>query len=336
MTRHAGSTPANTPLPYARKRILKAPAASTAGTSASHAATPAADPEGSDPSDSSTSDDDGSHAAERKVARLGRRYVEDQRGSPGPTFSLPAPLDSLHGPFRTLLNYRRYLVRNTDLRFAASQARQLRRRHRLLDPHFNGVPGFDDAEPLATLALLTSFRSAADEMGVSMGEAPYLLAYRLCGDAKDDLIQETTGPHASPVGTSFPHMLNYLLRRYAPEDALHKAELELRNAAQREDEGERAFYHRLLRLGRALMGMYDPDQLRYLYLHGLHPSVQAAAEVKDRSCSSTDELVALAQNLGDGLRAARPSPGSAERYAKTKAAINSGGPSGDGKTTPVL
>jgi len=39
--------------------------------------------------------------------------------------------------------------------------------------------------------------------------------------------------------------------------------------------------------------MHDPGQLRYLVLKGLHPSVQAQAELADRKCTTFDELVAL-------------------------------------------
>jgi len=215
----------------------------------------------------------------------------------------PLPLTSKHGPFSFLLDYRRYLVRNADLTYGRSKASQLRRRHRLLDGPFHGVSLFNGSDPLAVLALLTRFRTAADEMDVTLGEAAYVLAYRIGGGAKDDYVQETNGPHGSAVGTSFLHTINYLLTRCAPEDALHTAEMPLRTAEQRQDEGERAFYQRLMRLGRRLMEMYDPGQPRYLFLKELHSSVQAQAELSDRTCTTFDELVALSQKIGDGLRA---------------------------------
>jgi len=112
-----------------------------------------------------------------------------------------------------------------------SHAGELGRRRKLREPHFHRVSGFDGAEPSAILALLTRLRSATDEVGVTMGEALYQFAYRLCVDARHNLIQEAPGTHASPVCTSFPNMLNYLLRRCAQDEAFHKAELELRNAA---------------------------------------------------------------------------------------------------------
>jgi len=192
-------------------------------------------------------------------------------------------LTSKHGPFSLLLDYRRSQVRNADPTYCRSKASQLRRRHLLLDGPFHGVSLFDGSDPLAVPALLTRFRTAADEMDVTLGEAPYLLAYRIGGEAKDDFVQETNGPHGSAVGTSFRHTINYLLTRYAPEAALHTAVMALRTAEQRQDEGERAFYQRLMRLGRRRMGMYDPRQLRYLFLKGLHPSVQAQAKLADRT-----------------------------------------------------
>jgi len=188
---------------------------------------------------------------------------------------------------------------------------------------------------LAVLALLTRFRTAADEMDVTLGEAPYLLAYRIGGEAKDDFVQQTNGPHSSAVGTSFPHTINYLLNRYAPEDALHTAEMALRTAEQRQDEGKRAFYQRLMRLGRQRIGPYDPGQLRYLFLKGLHASVQAQAELVERTCTTFDEFVALSQKIGDGLRAVKVTIGKADPYAKAKSVLQLGSGSGE-KVEPVL
>jgi len=131
-----------------------------------------------------------------------------------------------------------------------------------VDGPFHGVLLFDGSDPSAVLDLLNRFRTAADEMDVTLGEAPYLLAYRIGGEAKDDFVQETNGTHRSAVGTIFPHTINFLLTRYAPEDALYTAEMALRTAQQRQDEGERAFNQRLMRLGRRLMEMYDRGQLR--------------------------------------------------------------------------
>jgi len=97
----------------------------------------------------------------------------------------------------------------------------------VLDGPFHGVSLFHGSDPLAVLALLTRLRTAADELDVTLSE---LLTYRIVGEAKDDFVQEKIGPHGSAVGTSFPHTINYLLTRYAPEDALHTAEMALRTA----------------------------------------------------------------------------------------------------------
>jgi len=247
----------------------------------------------------------------------------------------PLLLTSKHGPPSLLLDYRRYLVCNADPMYGRSKASQLRRRHRLLDGPFHGVSLFDGSDPLAVLALLTRFRTAADEMDITLGEAPYLLPYRIGGEAKDDFVQIKNGPHGSAVGTSFLHKINYLLTRCAPEDALHTAKMALRTAEQRQDEGEHAFYQRLMRLGRQLMGMYDPGQLRYLFLTGLHPSVQAQAEMADRTCTTFEELVALSQKIGDGLRSVKVTTGKADRYTKAKSVLQLGSGSG-AKVEPVL
>jgi len=90
-----------------------------------------------------------------------------------------------------------------------------------------------------------------------------------------------------------------------------------------------------MRLGRQLMGMYDPGQLRYLFLKGLHPSVRAQAELADRTCATFNELVALSQKIGDGLRSVKVTIGKADRYAKAKSVMQLGSRSG-AKAKPVL
>jgi len=109
----------------------------------------------------------------------------------------------------------------------------------------------------------------------------------------------------------------------------------LRTAEQRQDEGERGFYQRLMRLGCRLMGMYGPGQLRYIFLKGLHPSVQAQSELAGRTCTTFDELVALSQKIGDGLRAVKVTIGKAALYTKAKSVLQLCSASG-AKAEPVL
>jgi len=40
-----------------------------------------------------------------------------------------------------------------------------------------------------------------------------------------------------------------------------------------------------MRLGRKIKGMLDTAQLRYLYLKGIHPSVQGQVYLADWTCS---------------------------------------------------
>jgi len=82
-------------------------------------------------------------------------------------------------------------------------------------------------------------------------------------------------------------------------------------------------------------GMYDPGQLRYLFLKGLHPSVRAQAELADRTCATFDELVALSQKICDGLRSVKVTIGKADRYANAKSVLQLGSGSG-AKAEPVL
>jgi len=70
-------------------------------------------------------------------------------------------------------------------------------------------------------------------------------------------------------------------------------------------------------------------------LKRLHPSVQAQAELADRTCTTFDELVALSQKIGDGLRSVKVTIGKADRYTKAKSVLQLGSGSG-AKAEPVL
>ena len=238
-------TPENTPALRDRQRSRRS-AASTSPL-ASRSAGARSDPDARssrsanddepprDPSSSSSSSDSTGPPRRRLHARqLALTSVTGTTAlTPRAIIPWPLPLTSKCSPFPLLLDYRRYRVRNADPTYGRSKESQLRRRHRLLDGPFHGVSLFDGSDPLAVLALLTRFRTAADEMDVTLGEAPYLLAYCSGGEAKDDFVQETNGPLGSAVGASFPNTINYLFTRYATEDALHTAEMALRTAEQR-------------------------------------------------------------------------------------------------------
>ena len=266
-------TPSNTPAPRDRHRsrrsvVSTSPLASRSARARSDSDTRSSRSANNDqpPRDSSSSSSSVSTGPPRRRSHARRRA---RTWGTGPTALAPragAPwpllLTSKHGLFSLLLDYCRYLVRNADPTYGRSEASQLRRRHRLMDGPFHGVSLIDGSDPLAVLNLLNRIRTAADEIDVTLGEAPYLLSYRIRGEAKDDVVRETNGTHRSAVGTIFPHTMNYLLTRYAPEDALYTAEMALRTAQQRQDEGERAFNQRLMRLGRRLMGMYGRGKLR--------------------------------------------------------------------------
>jgi len=58
-----------------------------------------------------------------------------------------------------------------------------------------------------------------------------------------------------------------------------------------------------------------------MLLKGLHPSVRAQAELADRTCATFDELVALSQKIGNGLRSVKVTLGKADRYAKAKSVL---------------
>jgi len=186
-------TPASTPAPRDRSRSRRS-AASTSPL-ASRSAGGRSDPDACsswsandnepprDPSSSSSSDSTCPLRRRVRSRRRTRTRVTDRTAStPMAVIPWPLPLTSRHGPFSSLLDFRQYLVRNADPTYGRSKASQLRRRHRLLDGLFHGLALFDGSNPLAVLALLTRFRTAADEMDVTLGRprtsSPTALAVR--------------------------------------------------------------------------------------------------------------------------------------------------------------
>jgi len=193
-------TPANTTAPRDRHRSRRSAASTSPLASRSSRARSDSDARSSrsanddePPRESSSSSSSDSTGLPRHRSHARRRARTLGAGptalTPRAVTPWPVPLTSKHGPFSLLLDYRRYLVRNADPTYGRSKATQLRRRHRLLDGPLHGVSIFDVSDPLAVLALLTRFRTAADETDVTLGAAPYLLAYRIGGEAKDDFVQ---------------------------------------------------------------------------------------------------------------------------------------------------
>ena len=65
------------------------------------------------------------------------------------------------------------------------------------------------------------------------------------------------------------------------------------------------------------------------------PCGHAATELADRPCTTFDDLVALSQEIGDGLRAVKVTIGKADRYTKAKSVLQLVSGS-EAKVEPVL
>ena len=152
------------------------------------------------PRDSSSSSRSDSTGPTRRRSHARRRTHTFRAGptafTPRTVIPWPHPLTSKHGPFSLLLDYCRYLVPNADPTYGRPKASQLRRRHRLLDGPCHEVSLFDGSDPLAVLALPTRFRTTTDEVDVTLGEAPNLLAFRIGGEAKDESFRKR-GDHTA-------------------------------------------------------------------------------------------------------------------------------------------
>jgi len=166
-----------------------------------------------------------------------------------------------------------------------------------------------DAEWDGTLALgvfefLSRVVKAGDDNDVSEGRALYLLPKFTKSDLKRELytiMPSLQGGRSGEIG-SYLELINWLLRKYADEQALSDKDALFHGAAQGADETENDYYVRLRGLRRLCGYIHTKGQMKSRYMQGLGWEIRADVREHNTPNMPMDLLVQYAQRKGDVCR----------------------------------
>jgi hypothetical protein len=252
-----------------------------------------------EPSETSSSPEDGSSSSDDSAPRKGIR--NKGKSVPGLEEIIPSRSD-----YKDLVSYRTYRLVNRSNRYNAAVTGRMstylkRVKHAIApDDRFSGD------EPIEVLAFLRTFKEAADHNELSEAAAARLIPYFLTGAAKEGYRAHLD--EAPMVFPTYPYMIQYLLETYALDDELAQAYMAVTTAKQAEKETERSFGRRLHRLAIRAGNVIDKRDLTTIYVEGLPTFVQAGLRMHLTPGMTFETVQRLAHNLGISLRQAVAQP----------------------------
>lgn len=153
---------------------------------------------------------------------------------------------------------------------------------------------FDGSNPFAIFSFLTTFRRAFDTAGLTHGQAFPLLAFRLSGAAKRSLASAMNNTSASKryALKTYGDGINWLLAKYATQEALSSAYHNIITLKQGDDEAPRAFGTRVGTLCDRLDGLFHNQDVKDVFVNGLSEIIRPHVSVldgqfRDRSSAKT-------------------------------------------------
>jgi hypothetical protein len=208
---------------------------------------------------------------------------------------IPARSDYAH-----LVSYRSYRLVNKSKRYDASVTGKLSSYLKRMKHAIPQEDRFSGDEPIEVLSFLRVFNEAADHNELTEAAAARLLPYFLTGMAKEGYRAHLDEALLSLP--TYPYMVQYLLETYAVDDELAHAYIAVTTAKQAENEGEKAFGHRLHRLAIKAGNVIDKRDLTTIYVEGLHQFVQSGLRMHLTPGMSFETVQRHAHNLGVSLR----------------------------------
>jgi len=186
--------------------------------------------------------DGGRHVPRRAVARaLGR----EQEGAPHRR--LPEKSIPVDDRYAAILDCVSYALANTDFRYDRTMANGLGRLLKDVSAIFGRDAEWDGTPALGVFEFLNRFVKAGNDNDVSEGRALYRLPEFTKGDLKRVLytIMPSLQGGRSREVSSYMELVNWLLRKYADEQALSDQDALFHGPSQEEGETGNDFYVRL-------------------------------------------------------------------------------------------
>jgi len=243
--------------------------------------------------------DGGRHVPRRAVARALGRELEGT-----PHHGLPEKIIPADDRYAGILDCVSYALANTDVRYDGTMAHGLGRLHKDVSATFGGDAEWDGTRALGVFEFLNLFVTAGNDNDVSEGRDLYLLPEFTKGDLKREfciIMPSLQGGRSGEV-SSYVGLVNWLLRKYADEQALSDQDALFHGASQEAGETENDFYVRLRGLRRLYGYIHTDGQMKSRYVQGLGREIRADVREQNTGSMPMDPLGQYAQRKGDVCR----------------------------------
>jgi len=139
---------------------------------------------------------------------------------------------------------------------------------------------FDPMDPITILSFLPAFKTACDSNGIHEGAAMWLFQFFVKKTAKAALSARTTTVSASGGKTkasqltSYPAVVQFLLRTYATDEVIAEADAEISRYRQPDRMSPQDYAHNLWTKALKCGTVHDEDRLKGIFIEGLHESIR--------------------------------------------------------------
>ena len=262
-----------------------------------------------------------------------------QHGMMGPAYPNLAPVETLVVGFSEAVNYRTYRLRNLSPIATDYELTNMVKLKKKVIAHDSRVEHFDGSDPMYLLTFLSTLRDIYNDLSFTEGMAVRLLASLLDKDstALEVYTTQITAASAQRIGSfspssTWPHVVNALIRHYLSDDVLQKASDAVTMARQLENESEHTFSMRVQALARVCRSAFTEHQIVSYFIRGLRTSVRSRVQNMIRTLTLADRtnihvVTQMAENEGRSQRAqaeasTTPRSSRADRGATDRSSIN--------------
>lgn len=273
----------------------------------------------SSPSDSSHSDSS-YESSDSDESTSSDGYRRSRRSSRRKSLTEFKPLNEL---FRKAVSYKTYRLKNRDGQVNMDTVR-IDKLHRKLKVQMGSFT-FDGSDPISVLGFLERFKTACNHNHVHEDAAIWLFQFFLEGQAQAMLQSRLVGSSMAidakhrELLTSYPQVVNFLIRNYATDEVIAEAYNEVINCKQAATMTELRYsqllWDKALRCGT----VFSDLRLKSLFADGVSEVIRAQVRNHLASHTSLDyhALVRYAQAIGESHR---KTVGKSSNLVKTGAA----------------
>ena len=225
------------------------------------------------------------------------------------------PLNDL---FEKVRDYRRYRLHNRSGRYNAKVAITVSRAGKRMALQMKGVT-FSGDDPIAVLNFLSRFTAACNQNGMHEGAALWCFQFFMTGTALAKVQTRIVGESGAAdarrdeVLSSYPEVVNYLLRTYATNEVMAEAYADVTNFLQSSGMSETEYGDRLWRKALRCGNVFSDSWLKSLFAEGLLPAIgtQMRHHLTTHPRIAFAELTRYVEGMGTAYRGGKNYPATA-------------------------